>query len=157
MGRRPKNELNLIIECTCGQRAGMLALVDIDVASKSAEAGRFFVDQRYSSRGFAVAAMNLLYRMAFSKLELSLVTAAISTSNQGMISWHQHFGMEVVGQAFASEDIRGNGRSILELELSKIQWEKVTAPKMTKFLQNARERFGHFTCLCGSNENTSLL
>jgi len=152
MSLRPDDELNLIVECSCGQIAGMVALVGIDFCSSRAEAGRFFVDKRYSSRGFAVATMNLLYQLAFLELELVCVTANISASNKGIISWHQHFGMEVVGQGLAREDIRGNGREVVRLELAKRKWETITAPKMIQFLHVAYKRFGATSCLCGSIE-----
>jgi RimJ/RimL family protein N-acetyltransferase len=135
----------------------MLSLVGIDLSSQSAEAGRFFVDKKYASRGFAVSAMNLLYRLVFLEYRLLLVTATIAASNKGMISWHQHFGMQIVGQALSSEDIRGNGRSVIKLELDKSQWENVTLPKMSEFLDNAFRRFGALSCLCGSADKASFL
>lgn len=148
MRRRPRNELNFMIECSCGRVVGMISLVNINQKLGSGESARFFVDQRYSQMGFAVLGMHMLYRVAFLALDLKLVVGFVAVANKNMVRWHENFGMVTVGTAESTQDIRGLGRELVEMHLSKDRYIEFTLPKMEKTLTVFFPRFPSEQCPC---------
>ena len=147
---RPNNELNFVACCSCGRDVGMISLVSISVEDGVAEPARFFVDRKYSGSGFAVAAIDNLYRLAFEYLGLSALVGAVVAKNPWMIEWQRKFGMVVVGESKNQEELNGVGSTLIFLELSRKRYESVTLPEIERYFSALRARTSANLCPCSS-------
>lgn len=145
---RPNEELNFIICCSCGRDVGMISLVNVTSARGTAEPARFFVDRKYSSSGFAVSAIDNLYRLAFAHLDLSVMFGKVATVNSRMIRWQQKFGMEIVGESEEKVDLRGATSTLVYMELSRTRYDVVTVPEIDRFFSVLRGRTVSKPCPC---------
>lgn len=145
---RPNDELNFMVCCSCGRDVGMISLVNIIPARASAEPARFLVDRKYSAAGFAVSAIDNLYRLAFAHLHLSILFGKVVAINPGMIKWQQKFGMEKVGESENEFDLNGATSAMVYMELSRTRYDVVTVPEIDRYFSALRRRTASKQCPC---------
>lgn len=137
---RPETERNFIIETKAGVPVGMIALVDISVQHRRAEAARFLIGDEDAARGIPVAveAMRLLYELAFENLGLQRVYGTIAADNTLMLKWQKYFGMVEEGRLRQHNLIDGRFQDIVLVGLMKDEYERITKPRMAAFVASAR-------------------
>ena len=145
---RPNEELNFMICCSCGRDVGMISLVNITSERGTAEPARLLVDRKYSSSGFAVSAIDNLYRLAFAHLDLNMMFGKVATVNSRMIRWQEKFGMEIIGESEEKVDLNGATSTLVFMKLSRTRYDVVTVPEIDRFFSVLRGRTRSKACPC---------
>ena len=137
---RPETERNFIIETKAGVPVGMIALVDISVQHRRAEAARFLIGDEAAVRGIPVAveAMKLLYELAFDRLGLQRVYGVTAAENTLMIKWHKYLGMAEEGRLRRHTVIDGQLRDIVCLGLLVEEYRTITLPRLNALVAAVR-------------------
>jgi len=149
---RNRNEANFIVECLCGEQVGTISLIKVDLGSASGEPARFLIDRKFSRGGFAVAAIEILYRLAFGVLELTRLDGTIAETNMRMVRWQEHFGMEIVGASDFFEDLPAGESRMVFVSLTKSRYADVASKIINAHLEMQAALMERWDCACSSLE-----
>jgi len=138
---RPRSEHNFIIErLDTGQPVGMLSLTDVDLVHRRAEPGRFLIGEPAAVHGIpaAVEAMQLLYELAFERLELIRVYGTVAADNPLMLKWQKYLGMKEEGRLRSHYFLDGRFQDAICVGLLVDEYRAVTVPKMRALIAAGR-------------------
>jgi len=138
---RPAGEYNFVIELGTGQPVGMLSLLNIDMANRHAESGRFLIGDEHAARGAPVAAeaMKILYQLAFETLNLHRVHGLVSAQNALMIKWQKYLGMREEGRLRDHYWTETGFTDAVALGLLAEDYRAVTLPRMNGLIALGRK------------------
>lgn len=128
---RPESEIDWIQEVD-GQPVGMIALVDIDLAHRRAEAGHFLIGEPDLVKGKPVAAeaTRLMYEYAFDFLHLHRLYGLLSAENIRMIVWNKYLGMIEEGRLVDHYLLNSHYQDCVCLGLTGSDYVRVTIPRL---------------------------
>lgn len=117
LARRQPHDLVWMVERKdTGEAIGMLSLT-VDPASRSAEYGRAFLDERYRGRGYAQEMEYLMLHFAFEVLQLESVWLDIYADNAAMCAVHDKLGW-VTSEGREPR----NGRPVIRMTYAAPMW-----------------------------------
>jgi diamine N-acetyltransferase len=145
---RPTGEFNFVIELKSGQPVGMLSLLNLDLANRHAESGRFLIGDENAAKGAPVAAeaMKLLYQLAFETLNLHRIHGLVNAQNTLMIKWQKYLGMREEGRLREHYWTPTGFADAVALGLLEKDYRAMTLPRMNGLIALGRRptvRKGH--------------
>jgi diamine N-acetyltransferase len=137
---RSASEFNFIIELKDGRPVGMLSLINIDMANRHGEPGRFLIGEEASVKGLPVAveAMKLLYELAFDRLGLVRVCGIVAANNHLMVKWQKFMGMKEEGRLRNHLRQDGHYHDAVYLGLLVQEYRTATLQRMKAMIAVAR-------------------
>lgn len=132
---RPDSEIDWV-QVVDGQPVGMIALVDIDMAHRRAEAGHFLIGEPDLVKGKPVAfeATRLMYEYAFDTLGLHRLWGILSAENDKMLRWNLLMGMQEEGRLRDYYFLSDHWQDGVFLGLSEDDYRTVTLPRLRGFI-----------------------
>jgi len=77
-----------------GRKVGAGAIYNIDLAKKSAEVGRFVIDNQFQGKGYGKKLMNKIERAAFIELGLTKICLEVIADNKSALKLYERAGFE---------------------------------------------------------------
>jgi len=137
---RPAAEHNFVVELKTGRPVGMLSLLEVDMANRHGEPGRFLIGDEDAAKGIPVAveAMKLLYELAFDDLGLVRVSGIVAANNHLMVKWQKYMGMKEEGGLRNHLCQDGTFYDAILLGLLVDEYRKITLPRMNALIRVGR-------------------
>ncbi|MEA1915394.1 MAG: UDP-4-amino-4,6-dideoxy-N-acetyl-beta-L-altrosamine N-acetyltransferase [Campylobacterota bacterium] len=89
---KQSNEKNFIIVDHNDVFVGTVSLVNIDMRSKKAELGRFFINEHNRKNGIGMEAMDILIHYAFNHLNLNKIYLEVFSKNTEAVALYEKLG-----------------------------------------------------------------
>jgi RimJ/RimL family protein N-acetyltransferase len=134
---RPPTELDWI-QVVDGKSVGMIALVDIDMTHRRAEAGHFLIGEPEIVKPYgtkvAAEATQLMYAYAFDSLKLHRIYGVLSADNERMLRWNLYVGMKEEGRQKDHYFLNGHWQDGVIVGLTEDDYRTVTIPRLQSLI-----------------------
>jgi RimJ/RimL family protein N-acetyltransferase len=120
---RPGDYYFCVVDDVTGEREGAISLYNVNVATGTAEMGRWILRQR--SLAAAESAL-LVYTIAFDDLGLNRVYCRTVSANRAVVSFHRSCGLQVTDEG-ERITLSGVTYGVTQQSLDRSNWPEVAA------------------------------